>query len=316
MNSVLWQYEKFGRKMHFFGVLISVLLGLLLGYVLSASTILPAFSIAALGSKPESGYVAFIYRQRALFPPYINSLGLIVLCYCCLRCVNLVCQYRFLSRIRKEMATQLRNVPTTPSSTFLFDDRSFLSDLKNYHKSIKLGMMQKRMRRYGLPYHRLSLILGSFAEYSGESLATLNDHASSFDYYQLQRSYAFVKFIIKLIIFLGLLAVILGLFLTGYPVISGDVDVSFFTSHLLENFFIVFYCFGLGLSLFFLLFVLKYFEERLLVNIDNVMLVEIIEKIPFKHSDTILILQTFLQTFRRLEKDLREDLSKIQKRLD
>jgi len=156
--------------MHLFWVLISVLLGLLLGFVLSASAILPAFSIAALRSKPESGYLAFIYRQRALFPPYINSLGLIIFCYCGLRCVYLVWQYRCLSRTRKEMATQLRNVPTTLSSPLLFDEHSFLSDLKNYHKRIKLAMMQKRMRRYGLPYHRLSLILVLLLSIQGKVL--------------------------------------------------------------------------------------------------------------------------------------------------
>ncbi|HDM77112.1 MAG TPA: hypothetical protein ENG51_11705 [Deltaproteobacteria bacterium] len=309
-------YERQGKLIHLFFILCAVIGGALATIILTTAGVLPSFKIFIPDKLPENRYLSLILEQREVLPLYIHFLLLTSLSYQLLRMSNFVWQNISLSGVNAEInknfkfAQKMRELRNTP------DEDELARYLYNLRKQLASGSGHAMSKLVSNARRRLSAVFEVVSSLSAENILLINDIASYADRIQIDYGYRFTRFLIKLAIFLGPIGTVLGLVILVFPIITGDLEVNVLTAHLRENFSIAGYSIAVGLTLYLLNVFSKHLDEGYLTHLDNFLVTEIIQKIPFKSSDSMVLLGTYLRTLRNFEKSVDEKLKKLNDRID
>ncbi len=309
-------YERQGKLIHAFFILCAIITGALATIVLSTLGILPDFKVFIPDKLPDNHYLSIVLAQRQLIPLYIHFLSLTVLSYLIFRLLNFVVQRVLMAGIKKEVDEGLKFGEKMRDLRNNVDDEAFARSLYNFRRQLSAVTGHGISRFISYSSRRLAAVFNAVSNLSAENILLINDTIASADYSLIDYSYRLMRLLIRIVIFLGPLASIMGIAVLIVPVVTGDLEINVLASHLTENFTIAGYSVVFGIGLYVLASFSRHLDNWYLTHLDNFLIAEIAQKIPFKSPDSFVLLGTYLRTLRTLEKSMDEKLRKLNDRID
>ncbi len=309
-------YERQGKIIHGAFIMAAIVLGALATIILTTAGRLPEFKIFIPNKLPENHYLQAILYQRELFPFYIHLMTLTSISYLILRLVNFFWQKISLSQVEREVNESLKFTEKMTEFKSNLDHDSLLRYFYNIRRKLSGGNRYNWANLVSSARRRLFAVFEGTNNLSAENILLVSDTASSVDHTQVYYGYRLVGFMARLIVLAGVVGTIMGLAILAAPVISGDMEINMAVSHISENLSMAGYSIMVGVFLYVFISFSRHLDERYLAHLDNFLVMEIVQKIPFKNPDSLILLKTYLRTLRSIEKSIDDQLKKLNDRID
>ncbi len=309
-------YERQGKVIHLFFLLCAVISGALATIIFSTLGILPDLKIFVPESFPRVNNLATLVAQGEFLPVYIHFLFLTSLSYALFRVLNFVYQRISLSGIKKELDGTLQFGSRMRDLKASIDEEEVARFLYNLKNQLSANGKYSLIRFTSFGRRRISAVFEAVSDLSSENILLINDTLASPDHIQTDYGYRFIRFLVRLAVLLGVIGSLGGLAVLAYSVIAGGSDIKVLSSHLAENLMIGGYAIVGGIILQTLCSFSRHLDESFLLMLDNFLVAEIVQKIPFKGSDSLVLLKTYLRTLRNLEKTVENQLDELNSRID
>ncbi len=309
-------YERQGKIIRIFFLLCAIVCGALGTVVLTTLGILPDFKIFLPDTLPENHYLSIIINQREFFPFYIHFLFLTCLAYLIFRSINLVYQRLSLLGVKKELEVSLKFSDKMRDLKANTDEEEVARFLYNFRRQLSSHGRYSVTKLISDTRRRLAAVFKTVSDLSSENILLINDTLASSDYSQTDYTYKFVRFLIRLAILLGIIGTVAGLAILVYSIVTGNSEINVLSDHLVENLEIAGYSLVVGVCLLALSALSKHLDESCLLLLDNFLIAEIVQKVPFKSTDSLILLRTYMRTLRNFEKSVEDQLNRLNQRID